>query len=226
MDLLNFFLGLAAGIATNLFSWWLLFHGIVPKVRFSQHIGKTAYADTGHDKSAYRYRVKFENYGRRAIIDLEVMARLRIKGLDLKNKELWHTFLIPLSPDGNIYYRIPRLMPIGTADRMKSKIRLHAARPINRLYINSAVEHLDRPPYPKDIRKKAKQGILLLEDLLTLGSDATIEVEAFGYDEFSGTRKLFISKLYTIEDVIYGNFEKDGLGIISSSEIQQQKKKQ
>ncbi len=219
MDLINFFLGLAVGIATNLFSWWLLFHGIVPKVRFSQYISKTPYADTGHDKSGYRYRVKFENSGRRAIIDMDVMARLRIKGLD-PHKGLWHTFLVPLSPDGNIYFRIPRLMPIGTASRFGTKIRLHSARPINRFHINSAFEHLDRPPYPREIRKKAKQGTLLLEDLLNLGSEATLEVEAFGYDEFSGTRKLFVSKLYTAEDIKEGHFEIDGLGIESDPEKQ------
>ncbi len=216
MDLANFFLGLAAGIATNLFSWWLLFHGIVPKVRFSEHISKTPYADTGHDKSGYRYRVKFENSGRRAIIDMEVMARLRMKGLD-PHKGLWHTFLVPLSPDGNIYFRIPRLMPIGAIFRFGAKRKVHSARPINRFHVNAAVEHLDRPPYPREIRKKAKQGTLLLEDLLSLGSEATLEVETFGYDEFSGTRKLFVSKQYTLKDIKVGHFEIDGLGIETGS---------
>src|SRR5919108_3046233 len=110
MDLTNFFLGVIVGIATNIFSWWILFHGIVPKVRFSPYLSKTSYPQTGHDKSGYRYRVKYENAGGRAIIDIEVMARLSIKGLG-PYLTSWHTFLIPLNPDGELSFRTPRLPP-------------------------------------------------------------------------------------------------------------------
>ncbi len=38
-------------------------------------------------------------------------------------------------------------------------------------------------------------------------------IEAFGYDEFSGARKLFLSKSYTIHDIKEGAFVPGGLDI-------------
>jgi len=210
MDLTDFFIGIVVGVATNIFSWWILFHGIVPKVRFSPYISKTPFTQTGHDISSYRYRVKYENAGGRAIIDLEVMARLSIKGLG-PYETSWHMFLVPLNPDGELSFRTPRLLP-----KRKNLSTGH----INRFHINSAVEHLDRPPYPDNIREKARLGTLQLEDLLNLGSEAFLEVQAFGYDEFSGARKLFISKPYTARDIREGPFEKHGLNIKVSSQEQ------
>lgn len=208
LDFINFFLGLAVGLATNLFSWWLLFHGIVPKVRFSPYISKTPSDEIGHDKSEFRYRVKYENSGGRAIIDLEVTASISIEGLG-PSKDSLHIFLLPLNPDGNLSFRRPRLLP-----RHKTNRPGH----ISRFFINSAVEHLDRPPYPDNIREKARQGILTLEELLELGSKATVEVQAFGYDEFSGSRRLFLSHPYTVKDIKLGAFKKYSLGIAPPQE--------
>jgi hypothetical protein len=52
-----------------------------------------------------------------------------------------------------------------------------------------------------------------LEDLLRLGDRAYIEVQAFGYDEFSGTRKLFQSDRLTKQDIHEGVFSKDSLSV-------------
>ena len=46
-----------------------------------------------------------------------------------------------------------------------------------------------------------------------MGSEADLTIEAFGYDEFSGARKLFLSKPYTIHDIREGGLVKGGLGI-------------
>ena len=46
-----------------------------------------------------------------------------------------------------------------------------------------------------------KNGKLTLEDILDLGSSAFIRVYIFGYDKFSGSRRVFLSKKYFLEDV-------------------------
>jgi hypothetical protein len=47
---------------------------------------------------------------------------------------------------------------------------------------------------------------LMLEDLLGLGTRASFQVIALGYDEFSGARKLFSSKYYTLDDIREDSF--------------------
>lgn len=193
--------GIAIGIATNLLSWWILFHLIVPNLRFSQDISKTTTAKIKDDKSGYKYRVKIENSGKRTIIDVELLARLRIKGIS-KYKTNWHIINIPLSSEGK-GYKIPRLLPI------KKKL---ARRHTIRLLINNVNEFKTSLSYPKDFREKAKKEILCLEDLLELGSKASLQIVAFGYDEFSGTKKLFIGE-YNRDSIKEGRFDTKGLNI-------------
>ena len=208
MDLINFFLGFAVGIATNLLSWLILFHGIIPKVSFSPYISKDDSDEIGHDKTNKSYRIKYENSGSRSIIDFEVMARIEIDGLR-PNVSTSHTFLVPLNPDGNLSFRQPYLH-----SRRKTGREGHLVR----FFINSAMEHIDRPPYPDNIREKAKEGTLTLEELLNLGSKATLSIQAFGYDEFSGSRRLFLSRPYTASDIKQGKFKKENLDIAPPSE--------
>ncbi len=84
-------------------------------MRFSDYISKTEYPKIGRDKSGFRYSVKFENSGRRTIIDLEVMARLSIPNL-IPNRKRTHVFLVPLNPDGNLSFRWPESLPLGKTD--------------------------------------------------------------------------------------------------------------
>ena len=187
--------GAVTAIVTNLASWWILFHGIVPNIHFSTSVSKITTDATEDDRSGYRYRFKLKNMGRRAVVDVEVMARLRIKGLISKGS--WHVVYIPLDSDGNTSWRIPRLSPAVKRD----------TGTILWFWPNSADEFSKRPFYPPEVRNKAVEKSLLLEDVLNLGSEATLEVVVFGYDEFSGTGKLFLSKRYTIYDIREGRFE-------------------
>ena len=54
--------------------------------------------------------------------------------------------------------------------------------------------------------------------MLTLGAQTTLDTEAFGYDEFSGTRRLFLSKDYTVNDIKVGPFDQGGLTVRQNSE--------
>jgi hypothetical protein len=66
------------GIACSIIAWWILFRKVVPCISFSDEISKTRLEDSD---SGFCYRVKFENSGRRDIIDLQIHAYLRIVGL-------------------------------------------------------------------------------------------------------------------------------------------------
>ena len=56
----------------------------------------------------------------------------------------------------------------------------------------------------KDFEKNPQ----LLEHLMKLGTKATLQVFMFGYDEFSGARKLFGPKVYAITDIKRRKFPK------------------
>lgn len=182
-------LGVAAGLATNLASWWILFHGIAPKIQFSSYISKTPQEPFEENRSGYSYRIKLINSGRRAIIDVEIMARLRILGVIEQRKRNWRAIIIPVK--GSASYRNPRMSAL-VGDQVLE------------LSLNDVEEFLRLPIYPDEIRRKAEQKTLVLEDLLSLGQRATLQIAAFGYDEFSGARKLFVSKSYTLDDIREG----------------------
>lgn len=188
-------IGLLIGVGTNLIAWWILFHYIVPKIHFSPSISKIPTKD---NKLGYKYRIKIQNSGKRSIIDVEFRARLRIKGL-LDNPKHWKLVSIPLY--GNtIVNKFPIIEPA------KQKTSGWAIQ----IYLNN-VDEFRNLPYPEDIRKKSKEESLLLEDVMGMGSETSIQIFAFGYDEFSGSRKYFESKSYTINDIKEGPF--DGLKI-------------
>lgn len=195
--LIGIVLGVLIGVVANLVSWWILFYGIAPTLHFSAHVGKTRRKPTEEDKSSYRYRIKVENAGRRAVIDVEFMVRLRIKGLYSKTQ--WHVVYIPLASDGRLTWRIPRILPA----RRRGKRSSHTLW----LWVNSADEFSKEAFYPEELRNKAKNKNLSLEEVLNLGSAATLEIEAFGYDGLSGARKIFLSKRYTTADIREGKFK-------------------
>jgi hypothetical protein len=99
---LQFFLGIVVGIFTNLISWWILFHLLVPKIRFSSQISKASKEKESFDQTKYRYRMKFENAGRRLLIDVEITAHIHIYGIGPHKETTWHLLLLPLSPDGSL----------------------------------------------------------------------------------------------------------------------------
>ena len=193
-------IGFLFGIIASLLAWWFQSHLIVPNIQFSPNISKIPSVDK---KSGYNYRIKLENSGKRSIIDIEIMVKLRIKGVgDFPNN--WRVNYIPLEEMG-INYRIPIIT------RKKEKKSGHIITlDINEVVDFKKLETLER--YPDNIKRKAKEKTLLLEDVLRLGSEANIRIEAFGFDEFSGARKFFKSKFYTIHEIKEGRFH-NGLDI-------------
>ena len=66
---------------------------------------------------------------------------------------------------------------------------------------------------PHDILKKREEGTLTLEDILGLGEGTYLQIQAFGYDEFSGARKYFASKRYNLSDILEGPFDRYNLTV-------------
>ncbi len=204
---LDIILGVLIGVATNIAAWWLLFHWLTPRLRFSYGISKLPRRPTPDNKAKYFYRVKVENSGPRAIVDLEVIARLRLKALPGYPEGLSQIVYVPLDSRGGIFHRIPRVPPV-------SKSR---SRPVLILFPHVQSEFKNINNYPEAIVSKAKRKALTLDDILSLGSGAYLEIFAFGYDEFSGARKLFASKRYSSSDLVLGAFNRRGLDVVPAS---------
>ena len=195
--------GIVIGIATNLAAWWFLFHLIVPKLTFSVSISKIPAPKNENERSGFKYRIKIQNSGKRGVIDVDVMARLRIRGISNISKTNWHVINMPISSEGKVY-KIPRILSIKNKSAHTHTLKL---------LINNVPEIQHNLIYPKKIRDKAKKHTLVLEDLLSLGTESNIQIIAFGYDEFSGTRKIFVSKRYILNDIKVGSFYSKGLEV-------------
>jgi len=179
MDLvLSMVVGFPFGVLSSFVAWWLLFHYFVPRISFSAQIRKTETEDT---KSRSEYRVKVKNIGKRTMIDIELIARYRVKGVvpDRPNNWKWEN----LKVDSD---RVPMIQP--------STNRIFRIFP-------EQTESFKYAPYPDNIREKAQEGILTLEDLLGLKQGSEIRMYIFGFDNFSGARKLFVSQFYNISSI-------------------------
>jgi hypothetical protein len=75
IDYSTIIVGIPLGIATSFTAWYIVFRVIAPKVRFAEKISEIG----GREP---RCRVKILNYGFRDILDCEVMAEFRVRGLD------------------------------------------------------------------------------------------------------------------------------------------------
>jgi hypothetical protein len=201
------FVGLAVGLFTSFFSWWVLFRWMAPTISLSDQISKTESkhpAEDDEDKSGWRYRIKIENSGRRPVIDLQVRAWARIRGLNDPNSTIWEVVHLPFNTDGGLSYTIPLMNPVR-----KSKLR-------TRLRI--CLNHTDYPTkaiFPQTIRDKAIRRELILEDLLSLGTASEVRVVVSGYDEFTGARKIF-QKIYLPSNIKKGEFERAGLSVVDA----------
>lgn len=172
--------GFLLGIVASVIVWYVLEHLIVPRVEFLPVIYKSK---THENPSGYKYRIKFRNIGLREILDFELFAKLRLRGVSSTTN--WRAVYIPIDDP-----RIP-LIPShrGSAKRLAvqllvSEIPDHAAAIL-----------------PSGLRSARDNGSLTLEDLMALGNEGTLEIVGFGYDAFSGARKVFQSKVYGVGQV-------------------------
>ena len=148
-----------------------------------------------------RYRIKIENSGRRPAVDLEVSVFVRIKGLNDPQSTIWEVVHLPLNTTGERTWTTPLMNPVR-----KSKLRTRL-----RICLNHT-DYCTKAHFPEHIREKAARKSLLLEDLLSLGTESQVGVMVSGFDEFSGARKVFM-KTYLPSDIKFGEFERRSLAI-------------
>ncbi|MGC2424188.1 MAG: hypothetical protein WA666_07555 [Nitrospirota bacterium] len=199
------FLGLIVGLFTSFFSWWILMRWLSPSITLSDNVSKTTTSiplEEDDDKSGLRYRIKFENSGSRTIVDLQIQTYVRIKGLWKTSPNIWEVVHLPLNTNGEKIYSIPIIRPVR-----KSKLRTRLRICLNHF------DYCTRPMFPDHIREKATQKTLILEDLMSCGTSTELIVVSSGYDEFTGTRKVFM-KTYYASNIIYGEFSSNSLAIV------------
>lgn len=197
--LISNILGFVVGLLVS-FVFWLFFSRVlVPKIGFSDSISKRV----SRGSNGYDYRVRFKNIGRRGIISVECIARFIV---DWEGNGTWTAVYIPMNPDGARKTELPKIAPAEKAPGNGGTRTMF-------LYPNLVQEFRSGLRYPEEFRAKAIAGTLELEDMFQLGADAELKVYVFGYDEFSGARKLYESKYYKLPDIKLGEFENRGLEI-------------
>ena len=177
------------GIIYSLLSWFILSYLIIPKVEFSSYISKLPCKD---EKSSCRYRFKFINNGRRSLIDVYVIARYSINLKGLKDSSIQELVSIPLDYNYQTEFKIPEV-PSG-----KSRLI--------RLFVSEAAAFTKNTKFPNELKNKAQNKTLNLEDILSVNDTAKLTMYVLGYDRFSGTRKMFKSDPYTKDSIKEGVF--------------------
>jgi hypothetical protein len=201
---LSFVLGLIGSVTV----WWIFSHGIVPKIKCDDFISKIK---TSESQSGIKYRIGFRNVGRRKIVDVELFVRLGIKGLDSKLPDNYFYFTVPTG-----YNRMPKMEPRKSCHRHITRLDVHLIDELADSHFSAIICQLfeDDPKIRQALRtagidaKDFARNSHLLEHIMSLGTEATLEAFVFGYDQFSGARKLFGPTTYKITNVKSRKFTK------------------
>src|SRR4051812_8574785 len=97
------FLGLLVGIISSFISWWILFHVLIPKVVFGEHLRKSP---SGDDASGSKYAFCVANAGRRRLIDVEITARLSVRE---ERHKRWTNVILALDWSNDKKVEVPRM---------------------------------------------------------------------------------------------------------------------
>lgn len=179
--------GFVLGIIGSLLTWWIFARWLVPKVRFEDVILIRPSPD---GSGVPRFMIKFYNDGRRDLIDVSITAILQIQTRKGSDKH-WANCRLAFHRDGSIQHGIP-LVPRG-ASRLVT------------LYPRYSQQLRFEQRFSAHCHAKFDAGTLDLRDVLIDGADRELEVRLriflFGFDSFSGARKLYPSKFYTRADL-------------------------
>lgn len=174
-------LGFILGLIASYVVWYFVVHRLVPTIVFEPKL----YAHHINDKTARsEYRIRYRNAGRRDLIDLEFVVKLRVKGLRSEAPSIWRAIYIPVDDA-----RIPLVQPHNK--NQTRSVRL----------LVSEIEKKYLEVLSSEIQNDIELGNKGLELLLGLGTFTELEVYAFCYDVFSGSRKLF-RNTYHLSDIV------------------------
>lgn len=158
-------LGFVLGILASFGVWFFVERMLIPKLEFHEHV----YVDRSEGGSP-EYRIRYRNPGR-ALIDLEFIVKLRIQGLRQQRPGLWRAIYIPV--DDNRIPLVPRM-----SENQTRSVRLMVGE----------IEAKYHSSLPREART-VWDAVDPLSELLDTGSASELEVHAFSYDRFSGSRE-------------------------------------
>jgi hypothetical protein len=195
--IVNIVVSSITGVGASFAIWWLTFKVWAPNINFAKYISRLK---TDENPSGYKYRFKFENTGRRNIIDVEVVARLRIKGLRPNFPNNWE--VLYLSTSSFDHKKISIVRPSSS----------HHVRPVFEIKVNDE-RYFTKSFFPEGIRNLSNKGILTLDDILSIGNEANLQILLLAYDEYSGSRKFFESIILTRYHVKDGSYRMNSVEI-------------
>lgn len=197
MTVCDIIISTLTGVAASFFVWWLTFKYWVPQIKFASQISRL---QTSENPSGIRYRIKFENSGTRNIIDLQILIRLRIRGLRQEHPQNWEVVYLPTS---SLDYKNVAIVRPASSSGLRPVLEIKTYE----------CEYFQRLIFPDYIRAMSLNNTLTLEQVLTIGKEAQLQILVLGYDEFSGAKKFYESNIYTVQDIVDGHFDLKGLTI-------------
>src|SRR3954470_3838629 len=178
--------GCLLGIAGSILTWWIFAHWLVPNLRFEEKV-LIRPSRTGQ---GWRYFVKVSNRGRRDLIDVTFSAIASIQTRANSDKH-WASCHLAFHQTGETEHHVP-LLPVG-------RNRLLTLRPAH------SDQLLFEGTFSSDVHAGVRDRSLNLPQLLgdgeSRGLRVKVRVYVFGYDRFSGARKLFQSPEYETGDL-------------------------
>ncbi|MGY4767734.1 hypothetical protein ACXC9Q_12525 [Kribbella sp. CWNU-51] len=195
-QLISALIGSVSGIATSYLVWWYVARRLVSKILFSDAISvRPDFSAQGIAEGLVKYRVKIHNSGRRAAIDLTIHAMIRSASRD------------PDAPD-NV-----QLISLGVATVPAPRLDAKRGRTMN--LKTELIPEAHRRHLSEAHREALQNGkrVPLEEILQWLGPGAIVRIWVSCYDEFSGSRRVFVSKDYSEADFTSRQFESNGVKV-------------
>ena len=209
-DIVLLILGGVIGLVASFVTWLITFKSMVPKIKFAEKISKQQTAD---NPSGFMYEIRFQNVGRRDIVDISIYGLARVKGLDKNDKELRHVIKLSVGVNNHIEIAACRKTKKIILCKNKKKVEENLGITQDSIRVFDS-DQLPNSIFGDDINNKVKEKILILEDILSIGKEAELQFIILGTDRYSGARKYIESPKYKIDDIVEGIYELSGLGII------------
>jgi hypothetical protein len=184
--------GIAIGVAGTAVVWVFKTYVLKPRLRMSERISRR------EEQGATTWRIKLGNYSWLPATDLSIHAVLRATGVDGSPA----TTVLAVGLSSESVDVLPR-----RAQAKSGRHRLVYLDPasLTPFGVRRLPEALQRK-----VRDPENAGPIELEDLLQLGSKASLTVTAFCFNGLSGTRKWF-SRTYTSDDITTQRFRRGAL---------------
>lgn len=199
MDFFEIALGFILGCISSTIVTVVWYQIFVPKIKFADTICRYESMDK-HE--VYTYKIKFRNIGKRDIFEMYLYCTLFLP--DLQMKDSTHTV------DINLSYNFS---PLFKRRGRKGKLNPDG---LVRICLNDEKmrDEFVRPIYCEEINQKAENNLLTLEDLLEITPTSYIKFYIIAHDRFTGSKKVFESSNYTINNIKHGLYKYGDLYVV------------